>query len=243
MRLNEISTNITTLIDKYNATKLNSINLDIQYYTDQLNRDYVTPERKAIFQVELDHAKEQLRKIEEYNKSNDILKELADKIKNECSKFYSIFKRSNAVLYRGIRHNKPAAFESNSPTDRRPKDSGLVNTLKFDRFAEQLGIIAQRSNSIFTSSDEDQARIYGDLYVVFPKSSADFSWSHAKKDLVLFAEKPLHFKDVQEFQQTYKLDQTNLPEALFSEHEVLIHGKYIAVRHDLYEDMIIEKLL
>jgi hypothetical protein len=236
-----MSNNETTLIFKYNPTlKAQALN-DIEYYTKLMDDD---PEQvnKKLYQLEIDYAKDLLLKIQDDGDIDQKLKLLADKIKQECGKFYNMFKHSKNVLYRGV-GDHAAAFESVSPINRKPKDSSQVNSLIFDNKAEELGIIARRSNSIFTTSDKNQAFGYGNVYVIFPKSSADFSWSITYKDMVIHADTNLMSMTLQQFQDKYRLDQTNLEAALVSFHEVLIHGRYIAIKNEMYKDMVKDGLL
>lgn len=110
---------------------------------------------------------------------------LVDKIRTECSDYLDIFIKVNRFLYRGT-DSKDDAFEGRSREERRPTDSSKKAQETFDKVAEQLGIEARRSNSIFTTSSLHVAENYGsDLYVIFPKNSAKFSWSQKYDDLVL----------------------------------------------------------
>lgn len=108
-------------------------------------------------------------------------------INTNCSKYVDGMKQSMTLLYRGIKSDESkdrAAFIGNSRTDRKPKDSHPGASNEFNQLMTELGIEANRSNSIFTSSDRSRANIYGSLYIIFPLNSAKFSWtSHA--DLII----------------------------------------------------------
>jgi hypothetical protein len=197
----------------------------------------------------------------------------------------------------------------------------------FDAILDHMGIAAQRSNSIFTTSSIDHADEYGDhIYVIIPTNSAKFSWSQTKEDIVLTrsllwrsayrtqtpnytanelkqlkneVEKELKIAErqpdvlpdgdldrakankvfllnqiktsgyavtdllnydlgimgmyslqerimsntdlmlrntnIQKVQEEYQITDKNFEEALQLGHEVLIHGEYYAIEHDLYE--------
>ena len=119
----------------------------------------------------------------------------------------------------------------------------MVIQEEYDEFATKLGIKALRSNSIFTTTSVSQAISYGRVYVIFPFNSDDFSWSQTHRDIVLQPSSNLNILDLKAFQQVFKLDQTDLDAALKSGHEILVHGTYIAIRKEIYEDMLAERLI
>jgi len=234
------SNKILLLPANFDPIRRNSINSQISYYK-KLMRQPQTEEHKKITQQYLEDALEELTYLESLPEGS--LEKLATKIKVECRDFYNAFKKCDKVLFRGYKYKHPPAFESMSPVNREPKDSDVNNTILFDKFAQELGIEALRSNSIFTISSECHARYYGILFVIYPKDTADFSWSESRREIILYLEHKAGFKDLKSFQEIYKLKKTDLDAALKSEHEVLIHGRYIAIKYQVYEDMIKEKLL
>lgn len=64
-------------------------------------------------------------------------------------------------------------------------DSSHNAQVLYDHALTKMGIKALRSNSIFTSSDVDQASSYGSTYIIFPVDGAEYSWTKNAKDLTL----------------------------------------------------------
>lgn len=151
-------------------------NLDhIQKFSDaspspEIHQGYVSKEKKLSKEV----SSEKAAKILDYINSN-------------CSNYVAEMKKAGLLLYRGIKSDESKdriAFIGNSRTDRKPKDSNLGASQEFNQIMTELGIEANRSNSIFTTSDTSRSSIYGDQYIIFPLNSAKFSWT-SHPDLIL----------------------------------------------------------
>jgi len=109
-------------------------------------------------------------------------------IENNCGDYLDIMQGHRKFLYRGVslkEHNSGSFFIGNSRTDRQPKDSDPKLQNVWNQALAELNIKANRSNSIFTTNDRNQASIYGTLYLIFPFNGASFSWSRLHSDLVL----------------------------------------------------------
>jgi hypothetical protein len=258
----------------------------------------------------------------------DQLQTIADQIRSECSNFVKTYRSTGQVLYRAHPGSKGPLFKARSFERRMIRDSNAQAADLFDAILENMGIEARRRNSIFTTSDWDQATNYGaHVYVIVPTNSADFSWSRTQKDTLLtrsflarsvyrtaepnytieelawikgtvdeyirrteqqpntlpdgernrekrlvlnklnqiktsgyvlsalldydlsvfgdFARVQRHIQsnidlmlrntDVDKVQAAYQITDQNFDAALRSGHEVLIHGEYYAIEHDLYE--------
>ena len=113
--------------------------------------------------------------------------ELSNLIWRECSDFVNFYRKNKQVLYRGIGRGAtaPAFFKSAPRTDRNPLTSTSLMQSMFDSYLKRKGFQALRSNSIFTTSDKNQASAYGDLYVIFPTNGTPFSWSTKQPDVIL----------------------------------------------------------
>lgn len=135
-------------------------------------------------QTELKQLEKQLNKLGPQSAELDV-QSIASKIQNDCGKFLMAFKTSGKLMYRGIRGEAPVAFRSTSPVNREPVDSDPEEVAKFNRILAALKIEANRSNSIFVTSEEFHASDYGTLYVIIPKNSAKFAWSAEEKDLII----------------------------------------------------------
>jgi transcription antitermination factor NusG len=113
-------------------------------------------------------------------------------IRKNCSQIIKIYQQINdyddynkkRFLYRGIRSYEDALY--GKPFDaRRPKDSVLEINQLADKALTNAGFKARRTNSIFTTSNKEQASNYGNVYIIFPVDGFDFTYSRRNSDLVL----------------------------------------------------------
>lgn len=169
-------------------------------------------------------------------------------IKKHCGGYLAEIQKSKTLPYRGlqIKAGRKAYFLSVTPKDRKPMDSDPEEQQLFDEFLTQLNIRAQRHNSIFVTGSEYQANNYGDLYVIIPWDTAVFSWSKNTDDLILRKGALTHLIDptkspkdpkyynLKNFQKSFKISDKNFATALRSYHEILISGKYYAVKEKLF---------
>jgi len=121
-------------------------------------------------------------------KSLDDLNRAISLIRKNCHHYLQIMIDQKSLIYRGIRNERESTNEfiiGNSFNERRPKDSAIESQKLWDRIVDQLGIKAKRSNSIFVTSDRNQASRYGKKYMIFPFNDSVFSWSKTSKDIVL----------------------------------------------------------
>lgn len=108
-------------------------------------------------------------------------------IQSECKQAYQVFEDTGLRAYRGIETETYESFLGKTGRDRWPMNS----TPEFQRLIDQalrgyLGSdAAVRSNSIFVSGSSSHARGYGDVYVIFPKDSARFTWSTEYDDIII----------------------------------------------------------
>lgn len=165
-----------------------------------------------------------------------------EKLHTKCSEVLSICKQEDLWLYRGMRIADPKTlFLSHSPTNRKPVDSDLAAQEKYDKMLDALDIKAQRHNSIFVTSDVSQALGFAlnkskNIYVILPKNNFSFSWS-SRKDPV-FSDISLIPDSLDEFQEKFRVMDTNLKAALNSENEILIHGEYYAVNYPIWKRVL-----
>lgn len=109
---------------------------------------------------------------------------LARRLNTQCAGYIKEFKQAHQPLYRGMNY-AGHALVGRSYQQRRPLDSSVTETQLFDQALTQLGIAAQRGNSIFTTGQLSQANVYGNIFVIVPKDTATFSWSKSTDDLTL----------------------------------------------------------
>ena len=108
-------------------------------------------------------------------------------INTHCSNYVREMQTAGSLLYRGIKKDEAQdriSFIGNSRTNRKPKDSSARISKEFNKILTKLGIEANRSNSIFTTSYKMRTLNFGTTYIIFPLNSAKFSWTTAR-DLVL----------------------------------------------------------
>lgn len=104
-------------------------------------------------------------------------------ISSECSEALQTYRSLNQMLYRGMKTESNVAwFEGMPRENRKATDTSKASHALLNKMFEIAGIKARRDNSIFVSSDLDQASEYGDIYIIFPKDGFDFSWSPKYKD-------------------------------------------------------------
>ena len=112
---------------------------------------------------------------------------LVQTIQKECSQALAAFKSTGKVLFRGVKTGKsnPPAYVGRSWNERKTMTSVPEGQILFDYALQKMGISALRSNSIFTTSDSNQASEYGSLYIIIPKNEFQFSWAIHEPDMVI----------------------------------------------------------
>lgn len=117
----------------------------------------------------------------------DKAKKILDYINTHCGKYVKDMQATGKLLYRGIKDDESqsrTAFIGNSRIKRKPKDSNKQASNEFNKILTKLGIEANRSNSIFTTSQSARTGQFGQRYIIFPLDSAKFSWT-TEADIVL----------------------------------------------------------
>ena len=112
---------------------------------------------------------------------------LVQTIQKECSQALKAFKSTGKILFRGLKKNKTntPAYVGRSWNERKTMNSTEEGQRIFDYALQKMGISALRSNSIFTTSDSNQAEGYGNLYIIIPKNGFQFSWAIQEPDMVI----------------------------------------------------------
>jgi hypothetical protein len=112
---------------------------------------------------------------------------LVQTIQKECSQALTAYKATGKVLFRGLKKNKSntPAYVGRSWNERRTLNSSDEGQQMFDYALQKMGISALRGNSIFTTSDSNQAEQYGFLYIIIPKDGFQFSWTLNDPDMVI----------------------------------------------------------
>lgn len=103
--------------------------------------------------------------------------QLATYIKQNCKEWLAESQKGKKYVYRGYL-NEPAnlAFLKKVRQTRRPKDSGRKQHKVMDFMIQACGKTANRTNSVFTTSNGDMATDYGTVYVTIPVGKFHYTW-------------------------------------------------------------------
>lgn len=105
------------------------------------------------------------------------------RIQSDCAEYLAEVAKTNKWLYRGA--SGADAYVGKSWLTREPKNSNKQAQLFFDQILAQLGFVALRGNSIFTTSSLWQTKQYGDkTYVIFPVDGAS-SYTYTNTDDII----------------------------------------------------------
>jgi hypothetical protein len=180
--------------------------------------------------------------------------QLIELINTNCSEALASFKEARAFLYRGAQV-KYDVFHGRPRENRRSLSMLNWQQEVFDKAMDTYGFTALRSNSIFCSGNINQASSYGKTFMIFPINGFSFLWSSKIRDFVLNAYEigescklALKSRDVMGAIQNkviniFDYSNENLVDAIYSNHEVLIHGEYYAFSHAKYYDLLKTVLL
>jgi hypothetical protein len=102
---------------------------------------------------------------------------IATFIRTKCKPWLAASKNGSITIYRGISDRGGLAFTKKTREDRRPKDTGAARHQAFNAAIAAAGGVANRSNSLFSSSDDDVAMQYGTAYVLIPVGNFNYTWS------------------------------------------------------------------
>jgi len=178
---------------------------------------------------------------------------VATYIEQHCSDILSVYQNINRFLYRGIDGATAPLIFGETPTNRPAKDTPCDIHERINNIFRESNFIARRDNSIFCTSRKDRARDYGRLYVIFPMNGFNYTWSTEIEDMY----EDCYYAD-QKFSQDEFLNllfnhssaafikrygfvqNEGISAALESNHEILIHGTYIAI--DVFQSAIFDLL-
>jgi len=174
------------------------------------------------------------------------LEEAKEILRTRCQKGLHAMKLADRLLYRGVRHREDI-FVGSSPHDRDPRNTDKGTQYEVDKLLDRSGFSTLRSNSIFCTGRRTAAAYYGPTYAIFPYDGFKFLWSKRIVDLFDspiasgatyygLIPKPLKSLDKMspaEFVKHYGFTNKNLPSAIQSGHEILIHGDYLAIKYEI----------
>lgn len=181
------------------------------------------------------------------------LPDIFKQIEQHCSEALSAMRSSHTLLYRGYSSGDGKKlqdiFIGNPRTDRDPMSNGSEVQNQIDNWFKQVGFKALRSNSLFTTSDFMTAREYSntikDVFIIFPLNGFNFTWSSLIHDLYIYGPKELGFTSdhfmwyppkisAEQFIKRSAYSNKNFIDALKTRHEILINGKYLALRYEIF---------
>lgn len=181
----------------------------------------------------------------DFNQQQKEIVQLANTIKTQCSDFLNEMKAANKFMYRGRSNSSLTAFRSTTPKNRYTKDSDQAETKKFNELLTSLGLSANRSNSIFVTSDKKHAQHYGNLYMIFPKNTAQYTWSSEFKDLIVREDQLARFKQFP-VDQAQLIDELEKFENWFLDNRTSMTNKqidltlaYISLLNQLHRGMVL----
>lgn len=197
-----------------------------------------------------------MRLYEIQDPHTDQLLKIWKDIQVQCSSILSFYKDIKSkghnpyqYFFRGTsgHSHHPVGYKGRSVTDRNPKDTDLALHNKVVAWMKESGALAHRDNSIFVTSDQEQATEYGRPYIIFPFNGFRFTWSRNLKDMYeqlannndakqkILSLDIDSISDVKWFDEFFDFDNTDLEGAFYEEHEVMISGEYYAINSSLVE--------
>jgi hypothetical protein len=106
-----------------------------------------------------------------------------NEISDKCSDILSVLKQNpGKFLYRGVKNKQPV-FHAVPRIDRIEASIPKFITEMVNDWLEQYGFKAHIANSLYVTSFDYQADLYGPLYIIFPENGFDFTWFERSADL------------------------------------------------------------
>ena len=111
---------------------------------------------------------------------------LADYIQQNCSDIIADLQATGKTLFRGVKSggNLGNVFVGQSRQDRSPKDTAPRVSTFVDQALASNGFKALRGNSIFVTTDHNQAEGYGEVFAIFPMNGFNYTYT-IQKDLII----------------------------------------------------------
>jgi len=164
-----------------------------------------------------------------------------------CKQIFSLYKKyPGKYFYRGTNHLM-IYYNKTPPKGRRPRDSDEDIHTDIIKAMKANGFKAHRGNSIFMTSDMEQADGYATgppsragqpsrgLYIIFPLDGFNYSWSPKVQDFEGFYKDDPHSlgidieNGIDEYLRQAEYTNKRIDAALKSGHEVMTNSKYYAI--------------
>lgn len=156
-------------------------------------------------------------KLWEVIDTKDIYKqqEFFDSVLPHCGKYLQAVKASERWLLRGI-PTRQAWFGPRETQPREPKDSDKMSSLAFDDILQELGCVALRLNSIFTTTNWAKADYYtesgakrGHVYVILCDDNCHYTWTDYEDIILSPSRLPLDKQKVENWYNQYVSELQN----------------------------------
>ena len=189
--------------------------------------------------------------------SNMSIDQLWMGLEHECSDALSIAKSTGRFFYRGTVDDMFLIYKGRIRDNRMPTNTPREVQQRINDWMQHNGFRALRTNSLFVTTDLDQAKSYGTPFIIFPKNGFAFTWFQNSKDLYHSmvrdtaitgdGEPPDHNQLTDYFDDDRNLDEfmrsvgprnDNIQEAMQKGVEIMISGvDYYAISPDLLDDV------
>lgn len=109
-------------------------------------------------------------------------KDIVKTLKKDCNDIIKIYKNTKKLIFRGEK-KEFLFFKKKYPNNRTPRDTNVYFHKIINYVFKKKGFIANRSNSVFTTSQIQIAHSYGNPYIFFPKNGYHYVWGSDVFDL------------------------------------------------------------
>lgn len=107
---------------------------------------------------------------------------LANQLRKECQIWLKQSNGGKRMLFRGTSAGGQTFKKIKVRQDRKPMDTARERHDAFNQIIADKGLIANRSNALFCSTDYDTAGQYGNECVIFPIGMFNYTWSPTYRD-------------------------------------------------------------
>lgn len=181
--------------------------------------------------------------------SNMSIEQLWMGLEYECSDALSLAKSTGKFFYRGTVDDMFLIYKGRIRDNRRPMNTPQEIQNRINDWLLDHGFKALRTNSLFVTTDWNQAGSYGTPFIIFPKNGFSYTWFQNSKDLyhTMNEISPTEHELIQHLDDDRNLDafmqrvgprNDNIQEAIRNGVEIMISGvDYYAISSDLIDDV------
>lgn len=185
---------------------------------------------------------------------------LVEYIRRNCQPWLKATENGKYQLFRGFRRiDDEVAFVRKVRNDRQPLDSSIDDHNAFNEMIKVCGKVANRSNSVFTTSDPNWARMYGVVYNIMAVGNFHYTWHTDFDDWTTHSERIIsigradpdygelsmgpHRIDIEWVKDAFcphlRGDDGSLIEGIQSKNEIMLACEQVlAIRPHVYEDVL-----